>query len=52
MMDREHIKKELEQMNWQEMILVIKIIPAFTFLFPYTILNIKKEKEFDIILPS
>lgn len=46
MMDKKYIKKELEQMNWQDMILVIKIIPAFTFLFPYSILNIKKVEKF------
>ena len=45
-MDKHYVKKEIEQMNWQAMILVIKIIPDFTFLFPYSILNIKKEKEF------
>ena len=40
-MDRKYIETELEKMDWSGMILVIKISPFFTFLFPYSILNIR-----------
>ena len=40
-MDKKYLETELERMDWPGMILTIKIIPSFTFLFPYAILNIK-----------
>lgn len=40
-MNRKYIETELEKMDWSGMILVIKISPFFTFLFPYSILNIR-----------
>ncbi len=45
-MNKKILADKLETMDWPGMILAIKIIPSFTFLFPISILDIKKEKEF------
>lgn len=44
-MNKKDLVDKLESMDWSGMILAIKIIPSFTFLFPMAILDIKKEKE-------
>jgi len=45
-MNKKDLAAKLASMDWSGMILPIKMIPSFTFLFPISILDIKKEKEF------